>query len=187
MTHVVVLGAGFAGALMAHELRERLGPDHQIGVVSTGSSYSVLPSNPWVALGWRNPSDIEVDLAGPRERRDIRLYPEGAARMHLAESIMGFFGGACGACEFTFIVDTAPRRAKARDRVPMTFVTSEPCIGHLGLDGVSDTRGLLEGEMRNHPMKWITHARVVAQPQIPPRGVDWASSGKWVHSAKIVF
>ena len=27
----------------------------------------------------------------------------------------------------------------------------------------------------------------VAQPQIPPRNVSWASSGKWVHLAKIGF
>ena len=27
----------------------------------------------------------------------------------------------------------------------------------------------------------------VAQPQIPPRNVNWSSSGKWVHSAKIGF
>jgi sulfide:quinone oxidoreductase len=27
----------------------------------------------------------------------------------------------------------------------------------------------------------------VAQPQIPPRNVNWSSSGKWVHLAKIGF
>ena len=27
----------------------------------------------------------------------------------------------------------------------------------------------------------------VAQPQIPPRNVNWSSSGKWVHLAKIAF
>ena len=26
-----------------------------------------------------------------------------------------------------------------------------------------------------------------AQPQIPPRNVNWASSGKWVHLAKVAF
>ncbi len=42
----------------------------------------------------------------------------------------------------------------------MTFVTSEPYIGHLGLDGVGDTKGLLESEMRDRHIKWITNARV---------------------------
>jgi sulfide:quinone oxidoreductase len=58
------------------------------------------------------------------------------------------------------IVDTELRKRKVRDRVPMTFVTSEPYIGHLGLDGVGDTKGLLESEMRNRHIKWITNAKV---------------------------
>ena len=58
------------------------------------------------------------------------------------------------------ILETALRRAKLRDWVLMTFVTSEPYIGHLGLDGVGDTRGLLESEMRGKHIKWITSARV---------------------------
>jgi sulfide:quinone oxidoreductase len=64
------------------------------------------------------------------------------------------------AYEFTFILETELRRRKVRDRVPMTFVTSEPYIGHLGLDGVGDTKGLLESEMREKHVKWITNARV---------------------------
>jgi sulfide:quinone oxidoreductase len=27
----------------------------------------------------------------------------------------------------------------------------------------------------------------VAQPQIPPRNVNWAASGRWVHTAKVGF
>ena len=42
----------------------------------------------------------------------------------------------------------------------MTFVTAEPYIGHLGLDGVGDTKGLLESEMREHHIKWMTSARI---------------------------
>jgi sulfide:quinone oxidoreductase len=64
------------------------------------------------------------------------------------------------AYEFAMILDTELRRRKLRDKVPMTFVTSEPYIGHLGLDGVGDTKGLLESEMRNRHIKWITNARV---------------------------
>ena len=64
------------------------------------------------------------------------------------------------AYEFAFIMETDLRRRKIRDRVPMTFVTSEPYIGHLGLDGVGDTKGLLEGALRERHIKWITNARV---------------------------
>ena len=64
------------------------------------------------------------------------------------------------AYEFTMILDTELRRRKIRDKVPMIYVTPEPCIGHLGLDGVGDTKSLLESEMRDRHIKWITNARV---------------------------
>ena len=66
------------------------------------------------------------------------------------------------AYEFAMILDTELRRRKIRDRVPMTFVTSEPYIGHLGLDGVGDTKGLLESEMRNRHIKWVTNAKMTS-------------------------
>jgi sulfide:quinone oxidoreductase len=64
------------------------------------------------------------------------------------------------AYEFALILDTFLRREKLRDRAPITFVTSEPYIGHLGLDGVGDTKGMLESEFRDRDIRWITGARV---------------------------
>jgi sulfide:quinone oxidoreductase len=66
------------------------------------------------------------------------------------------------AYEFAMILDTELKRRKIRDRVPMTFVTPEPYIGHLGLDGVGDTKGLLESEMRERHIKWITNAKIAS-------------------------
>ena len=64
------------------------------------------------------------------------------------------------AYEFAFIMDTDLRRRKVRDRVPMTFVTAEPYIGHLGLGGVGDSKTMLESAMRDKHIKWITNAKV---------------------------
>ena len=64
------------------------------------------------------------------------------------------------AYEFAMIMDTDLRRRKIRDRVPMTFVTAEPYIGHLGLGGVGDSKGMLESVMRDRHIKWITNAKV---------------------------
>jgi len=64
------------------------------------------------------------------------------------------------AYETAMIIDTELKRRKIRDKVPMTFVTAEPYIGHLGLDGVGDTKGLLESEMRDRHINWITNAKV---------------------------
>ncbi|MDD5403871.1 MAG: FAD/NAD(P)-binding oxidoreductase [Sulfuricella sp.] len=64
------------------------------------------------------------------------------------------------AYEFAFIMDTDLRRRRIRDKVPMTFVTAEPYIGHLGLGGVGDSKGLMESAMRDRHIKWITNAKV---------------------------
>jgi sulfide:quinone oxidoreductase len=64
------------------------------------------------------------------------------------------------AYEYAFILDTDLRKRKLRKKVPMTMVTSEPYIGHLGLGGVGDSRGMLESELRDHDIKFITNAKV---------------------------
>ena len=64
------------------------------------------------------------------------------------------------AYEFAMIVDADLRKRKLRDRVPMTFVTSEPYIGHMGLGGVGDSKGLMEAEMRQRHINWIANSKV---------------------------
>ena len=64
------------------------------------------------------------------------------------------------AYEFTMIMETDLRRRKIRDQVPITFVTSEPYIGHLGLGGVGDSKGLMESILRDKHIKWICNAKV---------------------------
>lgn len=73
------------------------------------------------------------------------------------------------AYEYAMLAVTELRRRKIRDRVPITFVTPEPYIGHLGLGGVGDTKGLLESEMRDRDIKWITNAKV---DRITAEGVE---------------
>lgn len=226
MSRIVILGAGLGGVIMAYEMKEKVGSRHEVVVVNKGSAYSFVPSNPWVAVGWRKPEEITVDLAGVFRARGIRLLPMGARRIdpagnvielndgemleydyliiatgpdlafdeveglgpagythsvcttdHAAAAGKAFealvrapgpivVGAAAGAScfgpayEFAFILDAALRRARVRDQVPMTFVTPEPYIGHLGLDGVGDTKGLLESALRVKHIKWITNARV---------------------------
>ncbi|MCA1968620.1 MAG: NAD(P)/FAD-dependent oxidoreductase [Rhizobium sp.] len=226
MAHIVVLGAGLGGTILAYELRDNLSHNDRVSIINKGSKYSFVPSNPWVAVGWRDRESIEVDLEPACKKRNIGLYPQGAKRLHAADNrvelndgsfidydylviatgpelafdeIPGFGpeantqsvchidhalaakdnfeklvanpgpvvigavqGASCygPAYEFAFILEKALRDAKVRDRVPMTFVTSEPYIGHLGLDGVGDTKGLLESAMRAKHIKWICNAKV---------------------------
>jgi sulfide:quinone oxidoreductase len=82
------------------------------------------------------------------------------------------------AYEFAMILDADLRKRKLRDRVPMTFVTSEPYIGHMGLGGVGDSKGLMESELRQRHIKWIANAKVLSvadgQMQVGECGEDGA-------------
>lgn len=78
MAHVVVLGAGLGGTIMAYELRDALAKEHEVSVVNNGSNYSFVPSNPWVAVGWRDRQAVEVNLAPVLARRGIGFHPPSA-------------------------------------------------------------------------------------------------------------
>ncbi len=62
--------------------------------------------------------------------------------------------------EFAMIVDADLRRRKLRDKVPMHYVSSEPYIGHMGLGGVGDSKGLMESELRQRHIGWTVNAKV---------------------------
>jgi sulfide:quinone oxidoreductase len=64
------------------------------------------------------------------------------------------------AYEYVLMLEHLLRKQKIRDKVPMTFVTSEPYIGHMGLGGVGDSKALMEHELRDRGIKWICNARV---------------------------
>ncbi len=255
MSHIVVLGAGLGGVIMAYEMKARLRREDRLTVVNLGSTYSFVPSNPWVAVGWRQHKDITVDLAPILKSRGIELRPEGAERVEPALNQVRLNGGdvvdydylviATGpdlafdevpglgpnahtqsicqtdhalqakaafdklvkapgpvvigavqgascygpAYEFAFILDAALRNARMRDQVPMTFVTPEPYIGHLGLDGVGDTKGLMESAMRERHIKWITNARTTkADPdKLFVEEVNEDGSVKATHELPFVF
>src|SRR6187402_954381 len=86
MSEVVVIGAGLSGTLMAYELLPQLRKGDHLTVVSQGPVYHFVPSNPWVAIGWRKRGDIEIDLAEIMKRKGIRLLTQGAQRVHPAEN-----------------------------------------------------------------------------------------------------
>jgi len=64
------------------------------------------------------------------------------------------------AYEFALIVDADLRKRKLRHKVPMHFVTSEPYVGHMGLGGVGDSKGLLESKLREAHIPWICNAKI---------------------------
>jgi sulfide:quinone oxidoreductase len=93
------------------------------------------------------------------------------------------------AYEFAMIMDTDLRKRRIRDKVPMTFVTPEPYIGHLGVGGVGDTKGILESEMRNRHIKWLTNTKVdkVEPDKVHATEVDEDGKPKKTHELPFKF
>jgi sulfide:quinone oxidoreductase len=81
MTHVVILGAGIAGVSAAYALKDKLGPNDEVTVVSDKPYFHFVPSNPWVAMGWRERSDIAFPIGPYLESRGIRFIHSGVKRI----------------------------------------------------------------------------------------------------------
>ncbi len=226
MARIVILGAGIGGVPMAYEMKETVGKDHDVIVISDTPTFHFVPSNPWVPPGWRKPEDLKIELAPVMKKKDIEFIQKAATKIDPVnnqiqlddQSVMpydflviatgprlafdeipglgpeGYTSSVCHvdhatvaaedwdkfladpgpivvgavqgascfgpAYEYLMILETELRKRKIRDKVPMTFVTSEPYIGHLGLGGVGDTKGLLESALRDKTVKWITNAKV---------------------------
>ncbi|MDP3898322.1 MAG: FAD/NAD(P)-binding oxidoreductase, partial [Mesorhizobium sp.] len=110
MAHVVVLGAGLGGTIMAYELRDALSKEHQVSVVNNGSQYSFVPSNPWVGVGWRDRAAVEVDLIPVLKRRNIALHPQGAKRLHPDKKTIELNDGVSLAYDY-LVIATGPELA----------------------------------------------------------------------------
>lgn len=226
MAHIVVMGAGTGGMPAAYELREKLGSQHRITVINAVDYFQFVPSNPWVAVGWRQREAITFEIQPYLEKKDIAFIAQAVTRMLPEENALeladgsrvdydflvittgpklafdevpgagphaGFTQSICSidhaeraylayqqflddpgpaiigampsascfgpAYEFAFIFNTDLKRRKLRNKVPITYVTSEPYIGHLGLGGVGDSKSMLESEFRNNDIKWICNAK----------------------------
>ncbi len=81
MTHVVVLGAGIAGVTAAYALKSRLGPRDEVTVVSDKPYFHFVPSNPWIAMGWRERSDIAFPIGPYLDARGIKFVQSGVRKI----------------------------------------------------------------------------------------------------------
>ncbi len=62
--------------------------------------------------------------------------------------------------EYAFEVETELKKRKLRHKVPITFVTSEPYIGHFGIGGLGNSKRVMEDEFARREIKVITNTAV---------------------------
>ena len=64
------------------------------------------------------------------------------------------------AYEFALNLDAALRKEGIRDHCPITFITPEPYLGHFGLDGIGDSRHIIEEAFASHDITYVTEAEI---------------------------
>lgn len=254
MTHVVIVGAGIAGVPAAYAMKNRLGPQDKVTVISDKDYFHFVPSNPWVAMGWRDRKDVAFPIGPCLAERDIDFIPKALKKVNGANSQVELDDGGIlhydylilatgpeaafdeiegldpaqgtthsvvhiedaikaysdyqqfvknlgplviGAMqnssilgpvyEFAFLADADLRRRNLRDRVPITLITPEPYVGHLGLGAESDTRRLLEQALDERNITYLTNVKT---RKIDPGVVHIAecdAQGKEVRTMEIPF
>ena len=81
MSTIVVLGGGIGGLSAAFELKDELGDAHDIVLVSDQEHFEFTPSNPWVAVKWRKPEAIRLDLNELMPKHGIRFVAQACKRV----------------------------------------------------------------------------------------------------------
>src|SRR3989304_2796717 len=162
-------GIGFtaAGARRVHPAQNRVEPgdgmflDYDFLVITTG---------PKVAFE-------EIEGLGPNGYTqsvchvDHKVVAGKAWKQFVADPgpiVVGAVQGAScfgAAYEAAFTMDADLRRLGVRDRAPMTLVTADPYVGHLGLGGMGESRQMLESAMRDKDIRWIANANVTKVEQ----------------------
>ena len=81
MAHIIVLGAGTGGLPAAYELRAALGKEHSVTVVNAVDYFQFVPSNPWLAVGWRERTDITFPIRPALEKKGIAFIAQPVKRI----------------------------------------------------------------------------------------------------------
>ncbi len=138
MTKIVVLGAGIGGVPLAFELKDLLGKKADITVISQTEYFQFVPSNPWVAVKWRKPNDIKVNLAEIFKKRKIGFTAVGAKRVKPNENAIELNDGTTLNYDY-LVIATGPHLAfdEVEGLGPNGHTKSVCHVDHAGLAGDS--------------------------------------------------
>jgi sulfide:quinone oxidoreductase len=100
MAHIVILGAGTGGMPAAYELREKLDTSHRITVINAVDYFQFVPSNPWVAVGWRQRDAITFPIRPYLEKKGIEFIAQAVVRIDPENNTLTVSDGTVVAYDF---------------------------------------------------------------------------------------
>jgi sulfide:quinone oxidoreductase len=110
MTHIVIAGAGIAGVPAAYAIRNRLRPQDKVTVISDKDYFHFVPSNPWIAMGWREAKDISFPIGPYLAERNINFIHKALKKVDGAGNQVELADGSKLAYDF-LILATGPKPA----------------------------------------------------------------------------
>jgi sulfide:quinone oxidoreductase len=230
MAHIVVIGAGIGGLPTAYELRHLLSRQHTITLISDTPFFTFIPSLPWVGLGLKSVSDVQVAVEPVARRLGIQWVEGKVARLEPHQQQLwigvenraiaydylviatgaslnlqavpglgpeeGYTQSVCNphhavlaakawqrflqspgplvvgavpgtscfgpAYEFALLAEWRLRQLGLRDRVPITLITSEPYVGHLGIGGMAQSQQLVENLLKKQQIPTLENTAITA-------------------------
>ena len=81
MAHVIIIGASTGGMPAAYEIKNALGRDHKVTVVSNTPLFHFVPSNPWVAVGWRSRKETAFEIQPYLSRKKIDFIASAVTKI----------------------------------------------------------------------------------------------------------
>ncbi|MFM8293000.1 MAG: NAD(P)/FAD-dependent oxidoreductase [Microcystaceae cyanobacterium] len=230
MAHIVVIGAGIGGLPTAYELRHLLARQHTVTLISDSPFFTFIPSLPWVGLGLKSVSEVQMAVEPVVRRLGIqwvegkvnRLEPHqqqlwvGVENRAIAYDYLviatgaslnlqavpglgpedGYTQSVCNphhavlaaqawqrflespgplvvgavpgtscfgpAYEFALLAEWRLRQLGLRDQVPITLITSEPYVGHLGIGGMAQSQQLVEKLLKQQQIPVLENVAITA-------------------------
>ena len=108
MAHIVILGAGTGGMPAAYELRAELDSTHKVTVVNALEYFQFVPSNPWVAVGWRDREGITMPIRPALEKKGINFVAQRVTRIDAEGSALELLDGSRLAYDY-LVITTGPK------------------------------------------------------------------------------
>ena len=110
MAHIVILGAGTGGMPAAYEMKAAVGKKHDVTVISEKDYFQFVPSNPWVAVGWRSRKDITIPIKKYLSKKKINFIAQRVDKIDATNSKLELANGEQVDYDY-LIIATGPKLA----------------------------------------------------------------------------
>ena len=94
----------------AYELKEALGGSHRVAVINAVDYFQFVPSNPWLAVGWRERDDITLPIRPALARKGIEFIALPVVRIDAESNAVELNDGKRVGYDY-LVITTGPRLA----------------------------------------------------------------------------